>query len=250
MVAGRAARLVAWRAAASDRTEAVELARTLQSLAYMTDLVAQLLDLQALVIVGGGTVAAVLLRSPWRDVARGVAALPTLARRPFDAEPLVAQIASLGRIAKRHGAMALDRTVIADPDVAAAVAAIVDGAESEDVRQLVGWRRRARVERHLRVADVWAGAAEVAPAMGMVGTLIGLARMFAEMGDPAAIGAAMAVALLATLYGALLANLVAMPIANRLRASARAEAFERQRIEAPLAALAERERPRILQNVA
>lgn len=210
----------------------------------MTDLVAQLLDPQALAIVGGGTVLAVVLRSPWRDIGRAVAALPTLVRTPFDAEPLVAQIGSLARIARRHGVMALDRSVIADADVAAAICAIVDGEDHDRIRALVAWRRRARIERHARAADVWAGAAEAAPAMGMVGTLVGLVRMFAAMRDPNAIGAAMAVALLATLYGALIANLVAMPIANRLRHAARIEGIQRTRIEAPLAALAERERPR------
>jgi chemotaxis protein MotA len=80
--------------------------------------------------------------------------------------------------------------------------------------------------------------------MGMVGTLIGLVGMFVKMQDPGAIGASMAVALLATLYGALLANLVAMPVAIRLRRQGRDEAVERLRLEAPLIALAERERPR------
>jgi chemotaxis protein MotA len=91
---------------------------------------------------------------------------------------------------------------------------------------------------------MWAGMAEVAPAMGMVGTLIGLVKMFLAMADPAAIGAGMAVALLATLYGALIANLIAMPIAVRLRRRARAEAEERSRLVAPLAALAEYGQPR------
>lgn len=86
--------------------------------------------------------------------------------------------------------------------------------------------------------------------MGMVGTLIGLARMFAAMDDVATIGAGMAVALLATLYGAVLANLVLQPIAGRLRGAARAEAFERARLEAPLVALARREAPLALASVA
>ena len=81
--------------------------------------------------------------------------------------------------------------------------------------------------------------------MGMVGTLVGLVRMFSVMNDPAAIGGAMAVALLATLYGAVLANLVLMPIAQRLRARARVEAFERARLAEPLIALARREAPRV-----
>lgn len=204
----------------------------------------QFLDPVALAIVGGGTVAATLLRAPLVDSGRALAALATLGRRRVDAAPLVAQVAALGRIAQRHGVMALDRSKIADPDVAAAIAAIVDGAGPAEVATIVTDARRARIERHAAAADLWAAAAEAAPAMGMVGTLVGLARMFAEMTDPAAIGGAMAVALLATLYGAVLANLVFAPIAARLRAAGRAEALARTRIETPLVALAERERPR------
>jgi chemotaxis protein MotA len=80
--------------------------------------------------------------------------------------------------------------------------------------------------------------------MGMIGTLIGLVAMFTRMSDPATIGGAMAVALLATLYGAVLANLIAMPIAARLRSAGRAEAVGRQRLEPALVALAAREAPR------
>lgn len=213
-------------------------------------LLGQFLDPAALAIGGGGTVVATLLRTPFVDIRRGVRALGALGRRPFSAEPLLQQIASLDRIARRHGVMQLDRSVIADADVSAAIAAIVDGADGDAVATLLDQRRRARIERHVAAADLWAGAAEVAPAMGMVGTLIGLARMFATMSDPATIGGAMAIALLATLYGALIANLIAMPIANRLRAAARVEAFERQRIAAPLATLAAREAPRHLASAA
>ncbi|MEG3163432.1 MotA/TolQ/ExbB proton channel family protein [Sphingomonas sp. PB2P19] len=213
-----------------------------------TDILAltgELLDPAALAIVGGGTLLAVMLRSPLRDIVRAVAALRTLGSARFDAEPLLEQVTALDRIAKRHGVLALDRSVITDPDIKTAIAAIVDGAGGPAVQTLVDHRRQARVERHLAVVDVWSGAAEVAPAMGMVGTLIGLARMFATMSDPSAIGGAMAIALLATLYGALIANLAAAPIANRLRANARSEAIERARIVAPLVALAVREVPRV-----
>lgn len=204
----------------------------------------QFLDPVALAIVVGGTLLATLLRAPLGDGGRAIAALATLGRRRFDAAPLLGQIAALGRIARRHGVVALDRSVITDPDLAAAVAAIVDGAAPDDVAALIREARRVRIERHVAAADLWVAAAEAAPAMGMVGTLVGLARMFASMSDPAAIGSAMAVALLATLYGAVLANLVLAPIAARLRAAARIEAAERARLDAPLVALAERERPR------
>jgi chemotaxis protein MotA len=206
--------------------------------------IAAYLDPTAIGIVAGGTIVATVLRSEFADLGRAIAALAVLPRRRFRADPLLEQIAAFGRIAKRHGVMALDRSVIADPDLAAAVAAIVDGQDPDTVAALVRERRRARIDRHVAAADVWAGAADVAPAMGMVGTLVGLVKMFATMNDPRAIGGAMAIALLATLYGALIASLVAMPVAVRLRRLARAEAGERQRLEAPLIALATREAPR------
>ena len=202
------------------------------------------LDPLALAIVGGGTLLATMLRTPGRDLVRAMVALRVLVRPRFSADALLEQIAAQDRIARRHGAMALDRSVIADADVAAGIAGIVDGFAPEAIAAELDRSRRARIERHLAAADCWAGMAETAPAMGMVGTLIGLVVMFTRMSDPALIGAAMAVALLATLYGALVANLVAMPIAARLRAAARVEASERPRLVAPLIALATREAPR------
>jgi chemotaxis protein MotA len=202
-------------------------------------------DPLALALVGGGTALTTVLRTPAADLARAIAALPMLARRRFSAAPLLEQLAAQARIAKRHGVIALDHSVIADPDLAAGLAAIVDGAGPEDVTALMDERRQARLERHAAAIDAWRGAAEAAPAMGMVGTLIGLAAMFAGMRDPQAIGGAMAVALLATLYGALLGNLLLQPIAQRLANRARTEAFERSRLVRPLAVLAEREAPRL-----
>ena len=196
------------------------------------------LDPLALAIVGGGTLAGTVLRNAGGDLAHGVAALGVLPRRRFDVEPLLAQVSALGRIARRHGVIALDRSKIEDPDIAAAVAAIVYGAGPRDVETLLEQRRCARFERPRGAWEVWSGAAELAPAMGMVGTLLGLVGMFAAMKDPQAIGGAMAVALLATLYGALLANLMLLPVAVRLKRRARHEAQERLRLQPALAALA------------
>lgn len=202
-------------------------------------------DPVALAIVGGGTIAATVLRTPFADLKRAAAALPVLARKPFAAGPALEQVAALQRIARRHGLLALDRTRIDDPDLAAAVALAVDGGTAEEIAALAADRRIARWERHQGAIEAWAGAAEVAPAMGLVGTIIGLIRMFATLDDPAALGGAMAVALLTTLYGAVLATLVAMPVAARLRRIADAECAERARLEAPLVALAPRERARV-----
>lgn len=206
--------------------------------------IAPFLDPLALGIVAGGTALALVLRTPAADVARAVAALRVIGRRRFDAAPQLAQIEALSRIAAKHGVMTLDRSVIADPDVAAAIADIVDGKDAAAVAEGLDSRRERRADRHRAAADFWASAAEIAPAMGMIGTLVGLVRMFLTMDDPSAIGAAMAVALLTTLYGAVMATLVATPIAARLRVLARAEYVERARFVAPLEALAQREAPR------
>ena len=205
---------------------------------------APFLDPVAFAIVGGGTVVATLLRTPARDVARGMMALKTIGRAPFDAGALFMQVEALSRISARHGVMQLDRSVIADPDVAAAMARIVDGADGDTIRALVDDRRVARFERQRAAAEMWSAAAEFAPAMGMVGTLIGLVHLFTRMTDPAAIGGAMAIAVLATLYGALVGNLICLPIAARLKRLARAECVERGRLVEPLTRLADREAPR------
>src|SRR3546814_15067614 len=98
--------------------------------------------------------------TPRRDRARALAALRVLFRGRFDATALVAQVASLGRIAQRHGVIALDRSVIRDPDVAVAVAAIVDGAGPDEIATLLAEQRATRDDRHATAADVWAAAAE------------------------------------------------------------------------------------------
>ncbi len=201
-------------------------------------------DPVAAAVVLGGIAAASLVRFPPALLLCAIGALRVLGRRAPRLDGEVEQIAALARIARKHGAMALDRSVIDDPDVAMAVRMVVDADAPEAVQAAVVRARDARIDRHLAVVEVWASIAEAAPAFGLIGTIVGLVRMFTAMQDPSVIGPAMAVALLATLYGAVIGNLVAQPIAGRLRRLARAEAFERERLEAPLVALARRERPR------
>jgi chemotaxis protein MotA len=202
------------------------------------------LDPVACAIVVVGTLLVAVLRTPGHDLVRGMRAAAVLGRTPFDAGALVTQVEALSRISAKHGVLQLDRSVIRDRDVAIAIGAIVDGAEPAAVATALELARVQRFERHRAAAELWSGMAEAAPAMGLIGTLVGLVRMFTAMSDPAAIGAAMAVALLTTLYGAVLANLICAPAAARLKRLARAEYLERGRLIAPLTALATREQPR------
>ena len=200
-------------------------------------------DPVALAIVCGGTLLATAARGPLRDTVNAVRALAVLVRRPFDFGPARAELAKAERVASARNLLALDAMLLKDPDVAAGVQAVTDGATAATVEALLDRLREERRERHALVQDYWAAAAETAPAMGMVGTLIGLVGMFRAMDDPAAIGGAMAIALLATLYGALFANLVAAPIAARLHRLSRAEESERRALVKPFCAFAARATP-------
>jgi chemotaxis protein MotA len=202
------------------------------------------LDPLAIALIGGGTLVATVLHGTARDAVNAFAALPRLLRpMPFDFGIARAEIAAVERVNKDKPLLAIDPETLKDRDIRAAVAAITDGATPDAVERLLAKARADRRERHALVQDFWASAAEIAPAMGMIGTLFGLIRMFARMDDPASIGAAMAVALLSTLYGALLANLVAAPIAARFRRLSRIEEIERMGLVVPLRALAARQTP-------
>lgn len=201
-------------------------------------LLATFLDPVALAIVGGGTLVATALRGPIGDSFRAIGALRLIFRRPLGAEELRADVASIDRIVRRQGMSALAGVTPRDPDVAEVVAAIANRAKPDRVEELLAEARARRAERHAVIQNFWDAAAEAAPAMGMIATLVGLVRMFSAMDDPDAIGGAMAIALLSTLYGALLANLVAAPIAARLRRLSQAEETARATLVTPLRTLA------------
>ena len=201
------------------------------------------LDPAALAIVGGGTLLATAARGPLGDTMDALRALPVLVRRPFDFGPARAQLARAERVSQAKSLLAIDSHLLKDRDVAQGVEAVADGATADQVEQLLNRLREERLDRHTVVQEFWAAAAEAAPAMGMIGTLIGLVRLFGSMDDPAAIGSAMAVALLATLYGAMFANLIAAPISARLRRLSHSESIERRALVKPFRAFAAREAP-------
>ncbi|HEV2569714.1 motility protein A [Sphingomonas sp.] len=209
----------------------------------MIDSLSFFYDPIALAIVGGGTLLASAARGPFRDTVNAFRALPVLVRRPFDFGPARAQLARAERVATAKSLLAVDSHLLKDGDVREGVQAVADGATADQVEALLDRLREERLERHAVVQDYWAAAAETAPAMGMVGTLIGLVGMFRAMDDPATIGSAMAIALLATLYGALFANLIAAPVSARLRRLSRAEENERRALVKPFRAFANRETP-------
>ena len=183
------------------------------------------LDPIAISLVFGGAVLVAALRSTGPDLMRAMAALKPLVLMRVDAEAQAARVA-VNRIVEKtstKGIATADRVPVVEHFLAKAAARLADSRDPRDFAKWTEAELSARAERHAAVHAVWRSVADAAPAMGMIGTVIGLIRMFAAMDDPAAIGPGMALALLTTLYGVIVANCIAGPIAARLERLSRAE---------------------------
>ncbi len=133
-----------------------------------------------------------------------------------DTQALIDEVLEVARVARKEGFLALDGRQYSVPYLQMGIQMVVDGQPPEVVRSVLERERLLTLERHRWGAKVFSAIGDVAPAMGMIGTLVGLVQMLANMSDPASIGPAMAVALLTTLYGAVMANMVCIPIADKL----------------------------------
>jgi chemotaxis protein MotA len=123
---------------------------------------------------------------------------------------------------------------------------IIDGADEPRLTQRLQFEMDSVSRRNESIIAAWQTWADVAPAMGMIGTLVGLVQMLGGMSDPGSIGPAMAVALLTTLYGALIANVIATPIAEKLRALHRDEMIYCEAAALGLRAIARGESPLLI----
>jgi chemotaxis protein MotA len=160
------------------------------------------------------------------------------------------QILQLAETARQNGPLALEselKSVHHGRFLTQAVSLMVDGLPSEEVENILGRERHATHERHMRSAGVLRRAGEVAPAMGLIGTLVGLVQMLGNLEDPSSIGPAMAVALLTTFYGAVLANMVFHPIATKLERNSEVEAMINQIYSIGAVSISRQENPRRLE---
>jgi len=172
----------------------------------------------AIIIIFGGSFAATLIRFPLTAMFHG---LPLGARFAFTMRrttqrELVDEIAGLAEIARKQGPMGLEKVEIDDPFLAKGIRFVADGYDADFIRDNLE-RDRDNFLTHLDEGQkIYRAVGDCAPAFGMIGTLIGMVQMFANMTDPSKLGPFMATALLATLYGALLANIICLPIADKL----------------------------------
>jgi len=194
-----------------------------------------------IVLLGAALIAAAQVGL--KTVPRAFAALVPLVRaRPDEARDRArALLFKVEAVAQLRGLFRADRLPAAHPFVAQALNTLANSPDAEHFRYWIEQDIADRRARHERVIAFWNGCADAAPAMGMAGTIIGLIGMFAGMRDPAAIGPAMALALLTTLHGMILANMIAGPIAGRLASLSARELAWQQAFAARLVAIAGRE---------
>ncbi len=187
------------------------------------------LNLPSVLVVVGGTLGATLIRNPLSAVLGtfAVVAKGFTTRLPQPAD-LIGQIVELARKARKDSLLSLEKVEIAEPFLAKAVQLCVDGLEPAQLRSVLETEARFTAARHTRGQEILEGIGNAAPAFGMIGTLIGLVQMLTALDDPKAIGPAMAVAILTTLYGAVIANLFALPLADKLRVRSREELLNMQ----------------------
>lgn len=187
--------------------------------------------LATLVVVGGGTMA-VMGRYTLGGFLHGVAGgfKGVLFYKHVSPVKLIDQIAEIAETMRRQGPIALEQVEVADPFLKRGVRMIADGFSGEAIRASLERERDLDYERVHHGHVIFKAFGEAAPGMGMVGTLIGLVSMFGHMDDPKKIGPGMAIALLTTLYGAVLSNVVMLPISDKLANRAEEEGTNRSLI--------------------
>lgn len=191
----------------------------------MYDLAARMIDPAALGLVAGGSLAAAALRSTRADLLRAISALKVLATGDPERDALAARraVREIEQIAEKRGTACADRVGDESRFVRRAGLKLADAPSADAFAEWAADDLAARAARHENAAAVWRAAADAAPSLGMLGTVLGLIAMFAAMDDPATLGPAMALALLTTLYGIVLGTLLFGPAAARLERLSEAE---------------------------
>jgi chemotaxis protein MotA len=212
---------------------------------------AAFMDLPSLLIVLGGTAAAATVCCSLQDMAAAARASANgLLRPPPEPGSHARALVRLAGFARQNGLLALQRfepVLAGQRDLQSAVRLIVDGAAAEDIDAALQQGLQSRLQDHERSIGVLRKAAELAPAMGLIGTLIGLVQMLGDLRDPAAIGPGMALALLTTLYGAVLAHMVLAPLAARLERIMAAETLSHELCRIAVFSICRQENPRRLE---
>ncbi len=207
-------------------------------------------NIPSIVVVFGGTFAVTLTRvSLKRFLGSFKIGMKAFLYKVTIPENLIEEAVEIAKVARKEGILALEKKEIGHPFLQRGVNLCIDGHPPEVVQEMLSKDINLSIERHDLGVNMFKAIGDAAPAMGMIGTLIGLVQMLANMEDPKAIGPAMAVALLTTLYGAIIANAFALPIAEKLRLVSNEEKLTKRLVLESIASIQSGINPRVMEQL-
>lgn len=212
---------------------------------------ASFFDLPSVLIVVCGTITATAISYSGEELRQFPAILGNaLLRKTRNPTVMARQLLDIATLTRKKGLLALagaEAELRRDPLVARGVQLATDGYSGDDIERVMGQEIDALAERHRRAAGILRRASEIAPAMGLIGTLVGLVQMLASLDDPDSIGPAMAVALLTTFYGAIMGMVILAPLGAKLERNSGDESRIRTMIMIAMSSIARQENPRRLE---
>lgn len=209
------------------------------------------MDIPSVIITIGGSVGGVIASNKLPVVISSIKAITLTFKQPnADAGEAIKHIIDLSNIARKEGLLALEEAAngIEDEFLKKGIMLVVDGTDPELVRGILETDLGCVEARHKTTVSVWEKWAELGPAWGMIGTLIGLVKMLKDLTDPASIGPNMAVALLTTLYGSLIANWLCNPTASKLKVNNELEMMVKEITVEGLLSIQAGENPRVIEE--
>jgi len=208
-------------------------------------------DVPSIMIVIGGTVGVVLVGYPLSKVIGLIGVILKTFMYKLDAgKDVIAELVELAQIVRKDGILALESKVgdIENPFMAKGLQMAIDGQEPSEIEDILYMEMDKVSGRHAEGSDMLTACGTYAPSMGMIGTLVGLVLMLSNMSDPSSIGPSMSVALLTTFYGALLANILFLPMAGKLKTRSTEEMLILEIILTGIQSLVAGENPRVMEQ--
>lgn len=213
--------------------------------------IASFIDPPSLLIVCGGTIGVILVSYPLGDVLKIIGVvLKTFMYKMSDPKNIITELVELSQVVRKEGILALEGRMgdIKDPFMAKGLQMAIDGQEPSEIEEILYMEMDKLGARHAKGADLMAQVGTMAPAMGMIGTLVGLVLMLQNMSDPSSIGPSMSIALLTTFYGALIANIIALPMSAKLKSRSKDEVMLHEIILTGIQSLVAGENPRVMEQ--
>jgi chemotaxis protein MotA len=213
--------------------------------------ISSLVNGPALLIVFGGTIGAVMLQSPMATFVRGMRLLGwTFIPPRVENEAIIEKIIGWSHIARKEGLLGLENIEESESDLFArkGLQLLIDGSEPENIRAVMEVDINTREHYDLQAARIFESMGGYSPTIGIIGAVLGLIQVMGNLSDPSKLGSGIAVAFVATIYGVGLANLVFIPIANKLKHIVHLQSLSREMIVEGMVAIAEGENPRNIET--